>query len=94
MLYFFLKVEYTMNYTPLEEAYKIHHINSNTYSGTLKYNPTCIFCNHYTSTPLMLYRDGGSFRRCDKCRKQFRATIVNPAVKNFSYSTNHLKGTN
>jgi hypothetical protein len=81
-----------MNYTPLEDAYKIHHVNSNTYSGTLKYSPTCIYCNNITSTPLM--NDGGSFRRCDRCKKNFRATILNEAVTNFSYSTNHLKGTN
>lgn len=83
-----------MNYTPLDEAYKIHHVNSNTYTGTLKYNPTCIYCNHNSSTPLMNDRDGGSFRRCNKCKKNFRATTINPAITNFSYSTYHLKGTN
>jgi hypothetical protein len=83
-----------MNYTPLDQAYKIHHINPNTYSGSLSYSPVCIYCNHSTSTPLMIDRDGGCFRRCDKCRKQFRATIMNSAVTNFSYSTYHLKGTN
>jgi len=83
-----------MNYTPLEEAYKIHHVNSNTYSGTLRYQPTCIFCNHNISTPLMNERDGGCFRRCDKCKKHFRANVINPAITNFSYSTYHLKGTN
>lgn len=81
-----------MNYTPLEEAYKIHHTSSNTYGGTLLYSPVCIYCTHNISVPLM--NDGGSFRRCDKCNKHFRATIINPAVTNFSYSTHHLKGTN
>jgi hypothetical protein len=82
-----------MNYTPLEEAYKIHHINTNTYSGAIKYSPTCIYCKNLTSTSL-LNDDGGSFRRCDRCRKNFRAIILNQAVSNFSYSTHHLKGTN
>ena len=82
-----------MNYTPLEDAYKIHHVNSNTYTGTLKYSPTCIYCKNITSMPLM-NTDGGSFRRCDRCKKNFRATVLNEAVTNFSYSTNHLKGTN
>jgi hypothetical protein len=81
-----------MNYTPLEEAYKIHHVNSHTYSGTLKYNTTCIYCQNPTSISLM--NDGGSFRRCDRCRKNFRANILNEAVTNFSFSTHHLKGTN
>ena len=81
-----------MNYTPLDEAYKIHHVSSNTYTGTLKYSPICIYCKHNTSKPLL--NDGGSFRRCDKCKKDFRATIIGPAVTNFTYSTNHLKGTN
>jgi transcription elongation factor Elf1 len=82
-----------MNYTPLEDAYKINHVHSNTYSGTLKYHFACIYCNHPSSKPLMP-NDGGSFRQCDRCKKNFRAIILNQAVNNFSYSTNHLKGTN
>jgi hypothetical protein len=81
-----------MNYTPLDEAYKIHHVSSNTYTGTLKYSPICIYCNNPISKSLM--NDGGSFRRCDKCKKDFKATFIGPAVTNFTYSTNHLKGTN
>jgi hypothetical protein len=80
------------SYTPLDQAYKIHHTNSNTYTGSIKYNPTCIFCSHQISTSLM--NDGGSFRRCNKCNKHFRASIVNDAITNYSYSTHHLKGTN
>jgi len=83
-----------MNYTPLDEAYKIHHVNSNTYTGTLKYSPTCIYCKHIHSTALMASSDGGAFRRCDRCRKNFKAVVLNEAVSNFSYSTHHLKGTN
>ena len=81
-----------MNYTSLEEAHKIHHTNSNTYGGHIRYNPTCIFCKNPTSIPLM--NDGGSFRRCDRCRKNFKATIINDASNNHSNSTSHLKGTN
>ena len=51
-----------MNYTPLEDAYKINHVHSNTYSGTLKYHFACIYCNHPSSKPLMP-NDGGSFRQ-------------------------------
>ena len=82
-----------MNYTPLEDAYKIHHTNSNTYTGTINYNPTCIYCNNPTSKSLM-NSDGGSFRQCDRCRKNFRATVINSPINNLSFSTHHLKGTN
>jgi len=81
-----------MNYTSLDEAYKIHHVNSNTYGGTIKYNPTCIYCNYKASKSLM--NDGGAFRQCERCRKNFKANVINDAIQNFSYSTHHLKGTN
>jgi len=81
-----------MNYTTLDEAYKIHHINSNTYRGTIKYSPICIYCKNPSSKSLM--NDGGAFRQCDHCRKNFRANVITEAVQNFSYSTHHLKGTN
>jgi hypothetical protein len=81
-----------MNYTPLDEAYKIHHTNSTTYSGTIYYSPVCIYCRNATSVSLM--NDGGSFRQCNKCKKHFRANILTNAVNNYGYSTSHLKGTN
>jgi hypothetical protein len=81
-----------MNFTPLDDAFKIHHTNSNTYSGTLKYSMACIYCRNPTSISLM--NDGGSFRQCNKCRKNFRATVLNDAINNFSSSTSQLKGTN
>lgn len=83
-----------MNYTPLDDAYKIHHIIPNTYSGKLLYSPVCIYCNYPQSRPLMESRDGGSFRQCNKCNKQFRASTLNSAIPNFRLSTSHLKGTN
>jgi Zn ribbon nucleic-acid-binding protein len=82
-----------MNYTPLDDAYKIHHVTTNTYKQNIQYNPICIFCSHIDTIALMK-DDGGSFRQCKKCRKQFRATVVTDAIKNYSYSTHHLKGTN
>lgn len=89
---YFFNSNYIMNYTPLDEAYTIHHVNTNTYSGPIKYDPTCIYCKCSRSTPLM--NDGGSFRRCEHCKKNFRATIVSKPISNFVNSTNHLKGTN
>ena len=83
---------YNMNYTPLDDAFKIHHTNSNTYGGTIKYNTTCIYCKKSSSKSLM--NDGGAFRQCTYCRKNFMATVMNPAINNFIHSTQHLKGTN
>ena len=82
-----------MNYTPLSEAYKIHHVNTTTYGGTLQYSTQCIYCKNGTSTALMT-TDGGSFRQCTKCKKQFRATILNDPITNYNNSTSHLRGTN
>jgi hypothetical protein len=81
-----------MNYTPLDHAFKIHHTNSNTYGGNIKYNTNCIYCKNPSSKSLM--NDGGAFRQCERCRKNFMATVINSAIQNFSYSTHHLKGTN
>ena len=81
-----------MNYTPIDDAYNIHHIDPKTYKVTLQYSPVCIFCSHSASTALM--NDGGSFRQCNRCRKNFRARVLTDPINNFSYSTQHLRGTN
>lgn len=82
-----------MNYTNLEDAYKIHHINQTTYGGNIKYSTKCIYCSNNSSKSLM-NTDGGAFRQCDRCNKNFKANVLNDAVSNFSYSTFNLKGTN
>jgi hypothetical protein len=81
-----------MNYTPLNDAFQIQHIKSDTYGGSIRYSPICIFCNNNSSNSLM--NDGGAFRQCQRCKKNFRANVLNQAINNFSYSTHHLKGTN
>ncbi len=85
-----------MNYTPLNEAYEIHHTNNNTYKKPLQYNNKCIFCTSTDTTALMPSQDGGSFRRCNNrsCRKNFRATPNSTPVANYAYATSHLQGTN
>ena len=83
---------YNMNYTPLDDAFKIHHTNSNTYGGTIHYSTICIYCKNPSSKSLM--NDGGAFRQCNQCKKNFMASILTPSVNNLKYSTNHLKGTN
>lgn len=81
-----------MNYTSLEDAYKIHHTNQNVYKQEIKYSPTCIYCSNSASKQLM--NDGGSFRQCERCKKNFRANVLCEPVKNYSLSTQHLQGTN
>ena len=82
-----------ISYTPLDEAYKIHHINNNPYQNNnpQQYSPKCVFCSHNES--LALLNDGGSFRRCMNCRKEFKANILTQAVPNYLLSTSHLKTT-
>lgn len=81
-----------MNYTPLEEAYEIHHSTTNkNYYKQINYSPTCVYCNCPNSTPLM---SDGSFRSCTRCKKQFKATILNSPMPNYTNSISHLKGTN
>lgn len=77
-----------MNYTPINNAFDTSHVNNTTYGGKIVYSPQCIFCGNPKSTQLM--NDGGSFRQCEKCRKNFRAQILTNTVQNYSYSTSHL----
>jgi len=83
---------YIMNYTHLNDAFRIHHANPNTYGGNIQYSTTCIYCQNPSSKSLM--NDGGAFRQCQRCRRNFMATIMNEPIRNFTVSTNHLKGTN
>jgi transcription elongation factor Elf1 len=85
-----------MNYTPLNDAYNIHHINSNTYTQSIQYSSQCIFCGNEDTTALMLNQDNGAFRHCNNpsCRKNFRATILSKPISNYTKATTHLKGTN
>jgi hypothetical protein len=79
-------------YTSVNDAYNIHHVNNNTYNGKIIYDIKCIFCSNLDSKSLM--NDGGSFRNCNKCKKNFKANILTAPVTNYSYSTGHLNGTN
>ena len=87
-----------MNYTLINDAYKIHHTNiNNVINNTpLIYSSVCVFCSNSDTTALMPLQDGGSFRRCNNkgCRKNFRAQILSNPVTNYICATSHLKGTN
>ena len=81
----------SFTFTPLDQAYQIHHVNSNTYNSlnTAKYSTTCMFCGNQHSVALMESQDRGAFRQCvnPSCRKQFQATILSAPVANYQMST-------
>jgi hypothetical protein len=81
-----------VTYTSVNDAYNIQHVNTNTYSGKIIYDTKCIYCSNLESKSLM--NDGGSFRNCNRCKKNFRSNILTESVTNYSYSTHHLNGTN
>jgi hypothetical protein len=80
-----------MNFTPIENAYKIEHVNPQIYSGTLNYSKKCIYCSSDESIPLLI---DGSFRKCYKCRKNFKATILTSPIRNYNQSIEHMKPQN
>jgi len=81
----------SFNFTPLDQAYQLHHVNPSTYSSinTAKYSPKCMFCGNQNSVALMESQDRGAFRQCvnQSCRKQFQATILSAPVTNYQTST-------
>ena len=85
----------SFNFTPLDQAYQLHHVNPNTYSSlnTAKYSPKCMFCGNQNSVALMELQDRGAFRQCvnPSCRKQFQATILSAPVANYQTSTSTLQ---
>lgn len=81
-----------MNYTPITNAFNTQHVNNTTYGGKIVYSSKCIFCGNSSSNALM--NDGGSFRQCQKCKKNFRAQVLTETVQNYSYSTSHLNSNN
>ncbi len=85
-----------MNYTPLNDAYNIHHVNPHLYTQRIIYSSNCIFCGNQDTTALMLNQDNGAFRHCNNrsCRKNFRANILSKPIDNYISATTHLKGTN
>lgn len=68
-----------MNFTPLEDAFQF-----NTFSKFLTqpvqtgFSPVCVFCSFPDSHPLS--QDGGSLRRCKRCKKDFKAQIIRQPI--------------
>jgi hypothetical protein len=61
--------------TSISDAYKYSTFSP--YINNMKsptYSPVCIFCSCKETVSLM--NDGGSFRSCSGCKKQFKAVIL------------------
>lgn len=62
--------------TQINDAY--HYQTYSSYINNMNkpnFSPICIFCSCKESVSLV--PDGGSFRQCNHCKKQFKAMILN-----------------
>jgi hypothetical protein len=62
--------------TPLNDAYQFQSFSTYINNNGLKsmFSPRCIFCSSFES--IALSNDGGSFRQCNRCKKQFKASLI------------------
>jgi hypothetical protein len=60
--------------TPLNDAYQFNTFSQYINNGGLKarFSPKCIFCPSTDSTALT---NDGSFRQCNRCKKQFKSLL-------------------
>jgi hypothetical protein len=63
--------------TGVADAYKFTSFSPYIINGGLnvKFSPVCIFCS--SNNTMSLTHDGGSFRQCNTCKKQFKAKLTN-----------------
>jgi hypothetical protein len=61
--------------TPISDAYQFSSFSQYINTGGLKCNfsPVCIFCSSKESTALT---SEGSFRQCNRCKKNFKAILL------------------
>lgn len=72
--------------TPLNNAYQFNTFSPYIINGGLntRFSPICIFCS--SNNTMNLVNDGGSFKQCNSCRKQFKAELSNnQANQQFAY---------
>jgi hypothetical protein len=63
--------------TPITDAYQYQSYSSFINTSALKktqFSPQCVFCG---SNETILLMNDGSFRSCNRCKKQFKAKIIN-----------------
>lgn len=68
--------------TPLNSAYNFTSFSPYIMNGGLnsKFSPICIFCSSNNTLPLT--KDGGSFRQCNTCKKQFKSQLIRQNLMN------------
>ena len=65
-----------LSQTPINSAYDFSSFSPYIINGGLnnKFSPICIFCSSNNTLPLT--QDGGSFRHCNTCKKQFKSKLI------------------
>ena len=65
--------------TPLNDAYQFSTFSPYIMNGGLgsRFSPICIFCS---SNNTMNLANDGSFKQCNRCRKQFKARLSNNQI--------------
>ncbi len=64
----------TFQQTPLNVAYQFQSFSSYINNGLqTRFSPRCIFCPSTNTAALLT---DGSFRKCNMCKKQFKARLV------------------
>ena len=60
--------------TPIDDAYHFNSFSHYITNGGLqtRFSPICIFCSSKESTALIT---DGSFRQCNRCKKQFKSRL-------------------
>lgn len=62
--------------TSINDAYKFSTFSEFIQKQTMStFSPICIFCS--SNNTIALTNDGGSFRQCNTCRKQFKSLLLN-----------------
>ena len=61
--------------TPISDAYQFSTFSQYIANGglTTRFSPICIFCSSKDSISLI---NDGSFKQCNRCKKQFKARIM------------------
>ena len=69
--------------TNLDSAYQFNTFSQYIINGGLnsKFSPNCIFCS--SNNTMNLAKDG-SFKQCNSCRKQFKASLSNQPLMQFT----------
>jgi hypothetical protein len=76
--------------TPINDAYQFNSFSPYILNGGLntRFSPFCIFCSSNNTMNLV---NDGSFKQCNSCRKQFKATLSDNQVKQQVLYSAHYK---